>query len=155
MSTSDWKWYAGTNEEHMIYGPCDTREEVIEEGRQDRVGEFQNDDGEWMVGLHVVEARSAPLRFADWIDFDGLIERADESVLDSDRASSEFDEGPFFDPTPVQSADLEARIKQACDDWQTAHGLVFTCQTFSHTRNHGYAVAPHPNDDTPSERPAP
>lgn len=143
-----WAWWSGHDEEWMNCGPCDTREEAIEEARQDACGEFQDEaDGKWKVSVYVVEARQDPLRLADWIETDRLLERAEESLYDSDRVSGEHDDGPWFECTKEQEADLAARIKRACDEWQEAHGLVFTSQTFSASRNHDHVVVPHPNDD--------
>lgn len=146
--SSEWKWWAGTNEEWMQIGPCDTREQAIAEAQYDASGEFTDDeDGRWKVGFHVVEARQDPLRLADWIGLPNLLERADESLVDSDRVSCEYDDGPWFEATPAQEADLIERIRQACDDWQTAHGLTFKTQTFSDSRNAEYVVVPHPDGD--------
>lgn len=142
---SDWQWWGGAHEEVCTYGPCDTKEEIIAEAVADGIGEFQAEDGSWKLGVHVCEARKDPLRLCDWIgDADELLERAEESLGDSDRAS-EHDDPPYFDCTKDQQADLENRIKAACNDWQTAHGLVFTTWTFSASRNHEYVVVDHPS----------
>jgi hypothetical protein len=143
MSHTGWKWWAGTNDEIMTYGPHDTREDAIREAQEDRVGEFQDGDGTWKIGCHVVEARQDPLRLADWVDVDDLLTRAEESLADSDRVGAEGDEGPWFECTPEQEKDLAERIQLACDDWQQVNGLVFTCQTFSASRNAEYVVVPH------------
>lgn len=135
-----WKWWGGVDEEVCTYGPCETKEQVIAEAVADGAGEFQAEDGTWKVGVHVVEARKDPLRLADWIvDIDDLLERAEDRVSDSDR-SSEYDNPPYFDCTKAQQDDLANRIKAACDDWQTAHGLTFITWTFSATRNHEHVV---------------
>ncbi|EKS29279.1 hypothetical protein [Afipia felis] len=147
MGDTGWKWWAGTNDEVMTYGPHDTREDAIREAQEDRIGEFQEDDGTWKIGCHVVEARQDPLRLADWIDTDRLLERAEESLADSDRVGCDGDEGPWFACTPEQDRDLAERIKRACDEWQAQHGLVFTCRTFSASRNAEYVVVPHLGDE--------
>ncbi|SDG35396.1 hypothetical protein [Pelagibacterium luteolum] len=145
MSTNEWKWWGGVDEEVCTYGPFDTKEDVIAEAAADGTGEFQDENGNWKIGVHVVEARKDPLRLADWIgDADELMERAEESVSDSDRASSEHDEPPYFECSKDQEADLERRIKAACDEWQAEHKLTFTTFTFSASRNHEYVVVDHP-----------
>lgn len=145
---SEWKWWGGYNEEICVYGPCDTKEEVIAEAIDDRMGEFQDEDGNWKIGVHVAEARNDPIRLADWIEADRLLERADEDIYESDRVSSDYDDcGPIISCTHEQEKDLQDRIKAACDEWQAAHGLVFTVCTFSHTRNHEYVVVPHPDPE--------
>ena len=142
--TPEWQWWGGADEEVCIYGPCATRDEVIAEAVSDRMGEFQAEDGSWKIGVHVCEARKDPLRLADWIDdAEYQLERADERVSDSDRASENDDDG-YFGCSTEQAKDLERRLKAACDDWQAAHGLVFNTWTFSASRKHEYVVVDHP-----------
>lgn len=146
MNDDGWKWWAGTNDEIMTYGPHDTRDDAIREAQEDRMGEFQDECGTWKIGCHVVEARQDSLRLADWIDADRLLERAEESLADSDRISCDGDDGPWFACTPEQEKDLSDRIARACDDWQAGHGLKFSCMTFSAMRNAEYVVVPYPED---------
>lgn len=146
LPQGEWQWWGGTNEEVCIYGPCASKEDVVAEAVSDGIGEFQAEDGSWKIGVHVCEARKDPLRLADWIaDADDILDRADERVSDSDRAS-EYDNDGFFECSKEQMADLDRRLKAACDDWQAAHGLVFKTWTFSASRKHEYVVADHPND---------
>jgi hypothetical protein len=133
---SEWKWWSGSNEEWMEHGPCDTREQAIDEAR---------DDNPEAHGFYLVEARQDPLRLADWIDAEVMIDRAEEELGDSDRIGAEHDDGPWFVTTPAQANDLETRIKKACDEWQAAHELVFTTHSFSHMRNAECVVVTHPN----------
>lgn len=140
---SEWKWFGGHDEEHCVYGPCDSREEVIAEAVTDGLGEFQDEAGQWKIGVYVCEAKNEPLRIAKWVDADRIIERADESVYDSDRVNIDFDDGEIFKCTPEQQADFVERIKRACDEWQDSHGLQFTVSTFSHVRNNEYVIADH------------
>ena len=139
-----WQWWAGTDEEWMTVGPCDTRDQVIAEATNDRLGEDLIDE-KWMLGFHIVEARQDPLRLADWIGADRLLEYAEDNIADSDRVAAEYDEGPWFKATGEQEADLVKRVKAACDEWQAAHGLNFKSFTFSHTRNDEDVVVPHPD----------
>ncbi|WP_353429219.1 hypothetical protein [Paracoccus denitrificans] len=139
-----WQWYSGRNDENFSFGPCDTREEAIRLAVEDGMCEERSaDDPEvWENHIHLVEAQSAPLRLADWIGTDTLLERADEAVADSDRICHEHGDGPWFEATPEQEADLAARLCRACDEWQAAHGLTFTCRTFSATRNAEFVIVP-------------
>lgn len=148
-----WQWWAGSTEEWCTVGPENTREAIIQAATNDSLGEFQHEEGGWNLGFHIVEARSDPLRLADWIESDRLLERAEDSMADSDRTSSEYDDGPWFDCTPEQEKDLEERIKRACDEWQAAHGLTFACATFSHTRNQEHIVVELPDDRVTTEGP--
>ena len=43
--------------------------------------------------------------------------------------------------TAEQKADLEARLKRACDEWQAAHGLVFKTYMFTASRKDEYVAA--------------
>lgn len=139
-----WQWYSGRDDENFSFGPCDTREEAIRLAVEDGMCEERSaDDPEvWENHIHLIEAQSAPLRLADWIATDTLLERADEAVADSDRACYEHDDGPWFEATPEQEADLAARLRRACDEWQAAHGLTFTCRTFSASRNAEFVIVP-------------
>lgn len=141
---SQWNWYGGYNDEVCVYGPCESKEDIIAEAVDDRTGEFQDDSGSWKIGIHISEARNDPLRMADWIDADHLLNRAEEAIYESDRVCGDYDDGIVFECTPGQELDLQKRIKAACDEWQEAHGLVFTVRTFSHIRNHEYVVVDAP-----------
>ncbi len=141
-----WQWWAGSDEEWCTVGPEDTREAIIQAATNDSLGEFQHEGGGWNLSFHIVEARQDPLRLADWIEADRLLERAEEGLSDSDRVSSEYDDGPWFECTPEQEKDLEERVKRACDEWQAAHRLVFSCATFSHTRNKEKVIVELPDN---------
>jgi hypothetical protein len=141
---SYWGWWAGADEEYCTIGPCGSREEVIAAAQQEAMGEFRDDDDIWKLRFWICEAEKRPLRLADWIEADRLLERAEEVLSDSDRVGCEDDEGPWFETTNEQDADLRKRIAAACDEWQAAHGLVFTCKTFSASRNHEHVMCKHP-----------
>lgn len=148
-TTGAWQWWAGSSEEWCTVGPEGTREAIIQAATNDSLGEFEHEGGGWNLSFHIVEARQDPLRLADWIGADQLIERANDDMSDSDRVSSEYDDGPWFECTPEQEKDLEMRIKRACDEWQAAHGLRFSCSTFSHTRNSENIIVELPDDRAP------
>ena len=150
-TTSPWQWWAGSSEEWCTVGPEDTRAAIIQAATNDSLGEFEHEGGGWNLGFYIVEARQDPLRLADWIESDRLLERAEDNVADSDRAGSEYDDGPWFKCTPEQEKDLEERIKRACDEWQAAHALIFSCSTFSHARNQEHVVVDHPQNATATE----
>jgi hypothetical protein len=126
MAFDGYKWfYAGHDEAEIWQGPYDTREAAIKAGLSD----LDEHDVIW-----VVEATNPKVTLADWIGADELIDRASEAIMDSDRVSCEHDEDVFA-VTAEQGADLAARIRQACHDWQTAHGLIFTVHTFADMGN--------------------
>lgn len=139
-----WGWWAGPDEERCTIGPCASREEVIAAAQAEAMGEFQDDDGAWKLGFWICEAEKRPLRLAEWIEADQLLERAEETLADSDRVGCDGDDGPWFEATVEQEADFRKRIAAACDEWQAAHGLVFTCMTFSNSRKHERVVCERP-----------
>lgn len=139
-----WGWYHSADEEQMSAGPFASREEAIADGKGYGYASFPS-EGENpvdLVSFHIQEAANDPLRLADWIGADRLIERADEEVSESDRVSSDWDDGAFFECTAGQEEDLQERIRRACDEWQAAHGLIFTCHTFSRWRNGEVVTVP-------------
>lgn len=148
----EWLWWGGNDEEFYTYGGYAFKEAVIEEALHDKSGEFQDENGVWKIELHICEARQDPLRFADWLDIDQIIDWAEGSLADSDRVSTEHDDGTQFDLNEAQKEDLEARIHEACDAWQVAHGLIFNTNTFSKIRNHEYLVLDHPDDHGPASK---
>lgn len=150
-TTSAWQWWAGSDEEWCTVGPEDTREAIIQAATNDSLGEFEHEGGGWNLGFYIVEARQDPLRLADWIEADRILERAEEGMADSDRVSSEYDDGQWFECTPEQEKDLEERVKRVCDEWQAEHRLVFSCATFSHTRNREHVIVELPDDRATTE----
>lgn len=134
---AEWGWWAGRDDEWFTFGPEPTREAAIESAIQDGCGEYEY-GGRTHHSFHIVEAKQEPLRLADWIGVSWMLEQAEERLMDSDRVCSEYDDGPWFEATKEQEADLATMLKAACDAWQAKHDLTFTCSTFSHARNHEY-----------------
>jgi hypothetical protein len=115
-------WYfSSSDDEGPWHGGFFYREDAVSAGRD----EYEGED------FFVVWAVNSPIRLADWIEADRTLEKAEDSLADSDRVNSEFDDGGVFDATPEQENDLIARLKRACDEWQGEHGLVFSVNTFS------------------------
>jgi hypothetical protein len=75
-----WGWWAGSSEEYCTIGPCASRDEVIAEATDEALGEFEDDDGTWKLGFHICEAEQRPLRLAEWIEADRLLERGRNPV---------------------------------------------------------------------------
>jgi hypothetical protein len=114
-------WYHAAHEDSEAwFGGFKTREEAIVAGQNERDGYF------W-----VCLATSTPLRLADWLGLDDILERAEETFADSERANPENDD-EVFSVSGEQAADLQARLSAACDEWQAAHGLIFAARTFDH-----------------------
>ena len=143
---SDWRWYSGRSDEIFQFGPYENKDDAIKEAQDDASGEFQDDNGDWKVGIHLCEATNPPLLLSDWIDADYIVDRAEESLCDSDRVGHDYDDGPFFLFLSSQENDLIAALKKACDDWQARSGLTFTSTTFQNVRSNEYLVVDHPNN---------
>lgn len=141
---NEWRWWCSSDAE-TYQGPHFTREDAIAAGLDYSMGEHRDESGKLMCHFYIAEARQAPLLLSDWIDVERMIIDADETLSESDRTAAECDEGPFFEVSSEQHNDLEARIKAACNEWQKAHALVFTCKTFSDSRNQETILRPaHP-----------
>ena len=122
---AQWNWYYAASEEGPYTGPFATRDDAISEAQGDYDG----------GSFWVAEAKNPPVRLADWIGADWILERAGESLWDNDRVCSEFDDGDVFVCSKEQEADLITRLKAACDEWQASHSLVFTTYTFEQMRD--------------------
>lgn len=140
-----WRWWGGATEEWSTIGPFRTRAEVIAQAVAEAAEADDGGEGSRTATIHLCEAKQDPLRLADWVAAEETLDRADEALVTSDRISSENDDGPWFEAMPEQAQDLRRRIEQACDEWQAAHGLVFTCATFSDSRNHETLVVSIPS----------
>ena len=115
--TKAFWYYANFQDSEVWSGGLETRDEAIDAGRD-----------EYDDGFFVVEATNPPVRISDWIETHRVIERANDSIMDSDRVT--IDEECPFQVSPEQEADLCNRVKLACDQWQEAHGLTFEVQSF-------------------------
>ncbi len=137
---TEWKWWAGTiGDEMMQVGPCDTRQDAIDEyidwADHDKVLDRTVSPPVWKYSFYVCEAKNDPILLSDWIDTYDMTDRAEDLLSDSDRVCDEFDRDLVFEWTREQNADLRKRIRDACDDWQKAHGIIFRVNTFSAMRN--------------------
>lgn len=122
MTENKWKWYAGSNDEHYAIGPCETRDDAIQQGRVD----FGDD-----VGFYIIEAQKVHIRLADYIGADNVLEEAEERAYDL----TNEDGDPIFDVTEDQYKDLSSRLRTACDEWQKAHAINFIPWAFTSTGN--------------------
>ena len=114
---TDWKWYAGSNEETFHSGPFDTRQEAVDAL-----------DGE---GGYVIEALKLPMALASFFIVDDLLETAEE--LAYDMANEDGD--PLFCVKPELANELEQQVRETIRAWQSQNNLVFIPWMFSHSRN--------------------
>lgn len=129
MIDSNWKWYAGNNDESYACGPFDTREEAIEEAR----GQFGDD-----TGIHVIEAIKGEVRLRDYIGASSILEEAEERAYDL--RNEDCDEN-IFDVSTEMEKDLAVMLRTACDAWQIKHDLRFIPWCFTSSRNSEFIEA--------------
>ena len=101
---SEWKWWAGRNEEWMTVGPCDTREEAISEAIDD-IGEGEGD-------FIVIEAIMHEIS----ISASDVIDRCYDVWADGDMFSHEHD-GPEPQGSKQDQKAAEADLQAALDAW--------------------------------------
>lgn len=124
MTSENWMWWAGRDDERYTVGPCETKEQAIEGGRED----FDGDS------FCIIEAiQNDDIRLADTLDGDYLLEIAEEKAYD-EYADPEGD-SLIFDLSTDQVKSFGAAIKEAIEAWQNAEGLTFKSFLFSKTRN--------------------
>ena len=111
-----WLWFSGSNAEHYS-DTHNTREEAIA--------------ALYGFGGYIVEAIQEPLRLADYIDAESILEGAED---DAEQYSNE-DGDRIFACAEDQLDDLQARLKTACDEWQASQLLAFIPYCFTSTRN--------------------
>lgn len=110
---TEFKWYAGYDEEVFHCGPFDTREEAVRS--IDAPG-------------FVIEGFKEPLRLSSFFDEASFLDEAEENVPnDGDHM--------IFDVSYQQSVSLRTAIMAAIDQWQDDNKLVFMPPAFTQTRN--------------------
>lgn len=120
----EYKWYAGYTDEFFNVGPCDSREEIIEEGRSN-----YDDDG-----FYIIQAKKAPLQLSSYVDIDLMMENADESASDM----SNEDGDSVFELSTAQMKSLSECVSNALDNWQQSNGIRFMPHVFTDVCNEEY-----------------
>ncbi len=118
--TTEWQWFADQYERATPYG---SREEAIEEGRDDYEGAFE-----------VYEGATNRIDIAEWYQDGQLLEDIDERLLDNDLHDDDPRE-TVLTVTPEQSTDLDKRIRQTIREWQEDHALEFKFATIGAMRH--------------------
>jgi hypothetical protein len=127
-----WNWYAGADEECYTIGPCDTREQALQEALDSDVG-YENEFD--VCAVHLIEARKDPLQFSKFCGIDWLVDSAFENAEDNAyEVGNEYGD-PIFDVSEADIRDFQRRLAEAMDEWQRANNLVFTGWAFTSTRN--------------------
>jgi hypothetical protein len=111
-------WHS--NDQERWQGPCETREEAVEEAV------------EWGHRF-ICEANQPIVRARDLFDVTRITEDFD-NCQGYDLSDPDGD-GLFARVKDAQWADLTARIHAAADEWQKVHGIVISAWSFEDTRN--------------------
>lgn len=135
-----WVWYAGYHEESYQVGPCDTRDDVIDEAISEQVFnkvEPDKDHPDGQIGIYVVEAtkhRLEDIKIDGQVILETLSEFHYEDWLDPDS-----DNG-LFTTTTEQEKDLSDRLTKTLHQWSRDHNLPPNAYMFRDQRNEEYVV---------------
>ena len=121
---TDWLWWYSFDGGERYRGPCVSREQAIQDGR-DEVGEDYDYEE-----FEICEARKGRLQTAL---FRNIGERLDD--LNDDVGDPEGDANSA-DVTDAQWRDLERRLNDAVSAWADANDIHKNVWMFAETRNH-------------------
>lgn len=130
VSEQIWKWWAvrrgktKSGRDDIYSGPFDSRASAVAEGSKSLGLPFE-----------IFETQFELVRLSEWVDVDKLVDNAECKISKDKKSSAFFAEWFYFDSPPEHDNDLRERIKRVCDEWQVAHGIVFSVPTFSTVRN--------------------
>ncbi|WP_026790372.1 hypothetical protein [Pleomorphomonas oryzae] len=114
-------WYAGCDEELLPIGPCDSREQVIQEAIASEVFK-ENDDGSRIVLIG--KYANIRVNLADYFDAEEFLERASEAMDNNDEGGDEYgDRHPCHEIDDDATADLQKVVRETIWKWQRDHGL--------------------------------
>lgn len=143
MTKSDggaaFHWYASSDAERYIIGPCDTRDHAISEATAMELGWREDIDGTKMV-FHVMEANKPDLNLADHFDAAEWFEMLENGPV-YDLGDPDGD-GILSIISKAAGDDLEARVREVIRQWQTDHKLDFHVWAFGATRNGEWVTVP-------------
>lgn len=143
MTKSDggaaFHWYASSDSEHYTVGPCDTRDQVIDEATDMELGWQEDDDGARMV-FHVIEASKPVFNLADHFDAAHWFEMLENGPA-FDLGDPDGD-GILSIISKAAGDDLEARVREVIRKWQADHKLDFDVWAFGATRNGEWVTVP-------------
>ena len=60
-----WHWYAGDNDEYYTVGPCETKEQVIQEATIMELGYDYDNKDEHVLGFNIIQARKNVVKLSD------------------------------------------------------------------------------------------
>lgn len=119
LKPGDWKWCHARHREGAFSGmDYESREEALKDA-------FAHYDGD--ETFCVQQYRQRPIRIADAMDAERILERALEGELGEgllDYAGDPEDGEINFPVTEDQTRDLERRLKAACDAWQAVNAIT-------------------------------
>lgn len=116
-------WFASDNEEIYQIGPCDSKEQVIEEAKSNEEGMVQDDDGKWKLAFTVIRAEKRGLKISKFIDADEILDRFAECSSE-DYGHPDGDWNPLENVTRGMKNDLTQMMQATVDQWQQKHGIL-------------------------------
>lgn len=125
LGPDELKWWAGADEEWFHVGPCDTREQAIQEADD---SDYTFEDG-GKVKTCVAQASQARLNLARRFDARRFLDRVAES--NEDMLSEYGEDCPIADLSDEHVADLQDRVRRAIWGWQKDHALELRYSTFA------------------------
>ena len=121
---TEWRWWAGRDEEYLTVGPCATREEAIAAATDD-IGAGEGD-------FTILEATLPILA----MDAGSTIGTFVETIGDDMYLYSSEHEYPSWDATKEQMAEATAEMQAFFDQWMDKWRSTFTSpNVFASTRN--------------------
>lgn len=132
MSDGIWHWWASRDGEVYTVGPCATREEAIQEAKNNEVGHFDDYDNPTTLTFVLLEAYKLPVDLAGMVDIEYMIERFEDC---NDELLNEDGESPLADVPSEKWRELEIMLKATVKGWQEARNVKPVTWRFTKTRN--------------------
>jgi hypothetical protein len=124
MTSENWEWWVGHEDELAYHTSCDTREEAVRIASEDQDGGY------------ICEAIQPAVHLKDYFRADRFLDNAEDDAWD-DHGNPEGDNN-MFEVTPDQEKALETKVRAAIAEWQAEQGLHFVGFKFSAQRNEEY-----------------
>jgi hypothetical protein len=126
-----WYWHASSDEERYTIGPCDSREEVIEEAIESECGLSPDMK---MYSFVITEARQDLVDLARYIDVDDMVDRwLDGSLSD---IGDPDDGAAIIDHIKTdQWGALQDQLQKAAREWQAEQKITIKPWIFTDQRN--------------------
>ena len=132
-----WYWWASFDGgETAVIGPCVTKEDAISDAFHDRLGEYQDDKGNWRNRFMVMECLDGNVDLSQFFEFSRWFESIAEEMDERDCGGNEYGEHhPLWELSDEVRAELGRDIKAALHEWQKRNKLPLRSYYFAAIRN--------------------